>query len=149
MSDAFIAGRTMPDRFIRAGENRSPSLVWTNIPLQTQELAIIMSDPDAPRGQFTHWVVYKIPATYRYLEAGLPQQAQLPSGILQGRNDFGRTGYDGPAPPAGDKPHRYVFRLYALDTPLNLKPGVSAEELRAAMAGHILDVGETVGIYGR
>lgn len=149
MSSGFINGQPIPEQFTRDGQNRSPALAWTNQPVATQELALIVTDPDAPKGEFVHWVVCKIPATYRYLAPGLPQQAELPSGVLQGRNDFGKTGYDGPAAPQGDKPHRYVFRLYALDKPLDLKSGTSAEQLRKAMEGHVLDVGELAGTRQR
>jgi Raf kinase inhibitor-like YbhB/YbcL family protein len=148
MSDAFIDGRPIPSRFARDGANLSPPLVWTSLPVQTQELAIIASSLDAPPGAAIHWVVYNIPATYRYLQGGLPRQQELPSGIRQGRNDFKRVGYDGPQPPPGP-PQRYIFRLYALDRQLDLKPGVTGDVLLRAMQGHVLDAGEIVGTYQR
>ncbi len=113
-----------------------------------EALAIIMDDPDAPGGTFTHWVVWNLAPGD--VPANLPKQGMVeaPVRAVQGLNDFGRVGYAGPCPPPG-KPHRYFFRVYALDTLLELEPGASREELESAMKGHVLAYGEAVATYGR
>jgi len=107
-----------------------------------------MDDPDAPGGVFTHWVLFNIPSDSRELLEAVPTQAQLPSGALQGKNDFGRVGYGGPCPPPG-RPHRYRFTLYALDQALDLKAGASKKQVLDAMPGHILGQGQLTGTYQR
>ncbi len=107
-----------------------------------------MDDPDAPAGDFTHWIVYKIPPTQTQLAQELPKRDKLTDGILQGRNSFAKLGYDGPAPPPG-KAHHYRFRLYALKQALDMKPGETIDGLIPAMHGKVLDMGELVGTYKR
>jgi Raf kinase inhibitor-like YbhB/YbcL family protein len=107
-----------------------------------------MDDPDAPAGTWVHWVLYNLPAKTRELSEGVEKQEQLATGALQGRNDFRKIGYGGPCPPPG-KPHRYYFKLYALDTKLNLKAGATKADIERAMKGHILDETELMGRYGR
>ena len=107
-----------------------------------------MDDPDAPGGVFTHWVIFNISSDSRELPEAVPTQAQLPSGALQGKNDFGRIGYGGPCPPSG-RPHRYLFTLYALDQPLGLKAGASKKQVLDDMRGHILAQGQLTGTYQR
>jgi Raf kinase inhibitor-like YbhB/YbcL family protein len=107
-----------------------------------------MDDPDAPVGVFTHWVLFNLPAATTGLPEAVPTQAQLQDGSLQGKNDFGRTGYGGPCPPSG-RPHRYQFTLYALDQTLDLKAGASKKQVLDAMQGHILAQGRLTGTYQR
>jgi len=107
-----------------------------------------MDDPDAPGGVFTHWVLFNLPADTRELPEAVPAQSPLPSGALQGKNDFGKTGYGGPCPPPGS-PHRYQFTLYALEKPLDLKSGASKKQVLEAMQARILARSQLTGIYQR
>jgi Raf kinase inhibitor-like YbhB/YbcL family protein len=111
-------------------------------------LALIVDDPDAPAGTWVHWVVFNIPANMTELPEGLEKTAQVAGGAFQGRNDFPKIGYNGPCPPPG-KPHRYFFKLYALDGVLNLKPGATKAEVERAMKGHLLAETQIMGRYGR
>ncbi len=147
-SSAFSSGANVPKRNSCDGEDLSPALAWSAPPAGTRSLAIIADDPDAPRGTFTHWLAYNIPAEKRELPAGVPAAATLAEGGAQGRNGFGKLGYGGPCPPPG-KPHRYFFRVFALDVTLAVKPGADREELERAMQGHVLAQGELMGRYGR
>ena len=147
-SPAFQEGDTIPTKYTCQGQDVSPPLAWSEPPVGTQSLALIVDDPDAPGGVFTHWVLFNIPSDSRQLPEAVPTQAQLPSGALHGKNDFGRIGYGGPCPPPG-RPHRYQFTLYALDQPLDLEAGVSKKQLLAAMQGHILAQGQLTGTYQR
>ena len=106
-----------------------------------------MEDPDAPTGLFVHWVIYNMPADLGGLPEGIPPEPMLDLGIRQGVNDFRKIGYGGPCPP--DRPHRYFLKLYALDVPLPLDPGLSRTELLGAMRGHLIDEAELMGIYAR
>lgn len=145
-SRAFAHGGTIPAVYTSRDENVSPPLAWAAIPVATESLAIICDDPDAPRGTWTHWVIYNIPPTRTGIPANLPRDALLPNGTRQGINDFGAYGWDGPAPPSGT--HRYVFTIYALDTMLDLAPGATKAELLEAMRGHILGRGQLIGTFG-
>lgn len=147
-SDAFQSGGPIPERFTCDGEDVSPPLAWSGVPQDTASFALIMDDPDAPGGTFTHWVIFNIPGGARTLPEGVPTADRLDSGALQGRNDFSRTGYGGPCPPSG-APHRYRFTLYALDTTLALNPGASKRQVQSAMQGHILGQVTLVGTYQR
>lgn len=147
-SPAFVQGGKIPKRFTGDGEDVSPELVWNNVPEGTKGFALICSDPDAPLRTFIHWVIYNIPAESRRFAEGVPAEKELADGTRQGINGFRRIGYNGPKPPAG-KPHRYFFRLYALDTAINLEPGASAGKLEETMQGHILSQAELMGVYGR
>ena len=147
-SNAFESGGEIPAKFTCSGADVSPALSWSEPPAQTQALAMIMDDPDAPVGVFTHWVLYNLGPQEKALQEGVPKTEQLPGGASQGRNDFRRIGYGGPCPPPG-KPHRYFFKLYALDTKLNLKAGASKNELESAMKGHILGQAELMGKFHR
>jgi hypothetical protein len=109
---------------------------------------LIADDPDAPAGTWVHWVLFDLPANARTLAQNVPKQEQLSDGSRQGRNSFGKIGYGGPCPPPG-KPHRYFFKLYALDSKLNLKSGATKKDVERAMQGHILSQGEWMGRYGR
>ena len=147
-SPAFKEGEKIPIKYTCDGQDVSPALTWGEPPVGAQSLALIVDDPDAPVGVFTHWVIFNIPSDSRQLVEVIPTQAQLPSGALQGKNDFGRIGYGGPCPPPG-RPHRYQFTLYALDQPVDLKAGVSKKQLLGVMQGHILAQGQLTGAYQR
>ena len=147
-STSFKAGEEIPRKFTCDGADGSPELSWTAPPTGTQSFALIMDDPDAPVGTFTHWVLYDLPAQTSTLAEGVSKIDELPAGGRQGRNDFRKIGYGGPCPPPG-KPHRYFFKLYAVDRMLSLKPGSSKEDIERAMQGHILESGELMGTYRR
>jgi Raf kinase inhibitor-like YbhB/YbcL family protein len=147
-SSAFSAGETIPKKFTCDGPDASPALRWNEPPAKTQSFALIMDDPDAPVGTWVHWVLFDLPADTRELGEGVAKQEQLANGARQGRNDFGKIGYGGPCPPPG-KPHRYFFKLYALDAKLNLKAGVTKADVERAMMGHVLAQAEVMGKYGR
>jgi Raf kinase inhibitor-like YbhB/YbcL family protein len=147
-SPAFKDGETIPVKYSCEGQDVSPPLTWSEPPEGTQGFALIMDDPDAPGGVFTHWVLFNLTPDSRDLPEALATQAELPSGTRQGRNDFGRIGYGGPCPPSG-RPHRYQFTLYALDQLLDLKAGAAKNQLIGAMQGHILAQGQLTGIYQR
>jgi len=137
-SDAFKAGTSLPVEHTCDGEDRSPALSWDTIPAGTQSIALIVDDPDAPGKT----------CNSSGLPLDVPRNETLDDGSLQGKNDFGRIGYNGPCPPPG-KPHRYFFKVYALDTTLSLKSGATKSQLEAAMSGHILAQGEMIGKYER
>ncbi len=147
-STAFSAGETIPKKFTCDGPDAAPKLAWNEPPAKTQSFALIMDDPDAPAGTWVHWVLFDLPADARELVEGVPKQEQLANGTRQGRNDFGKIGYGGPCPPPGS-PHRYFFKLYALDAKLNLKAGTTKAEVERDMKGHILGQAELMGRYGR
>jgi len=147
-AEKFKDGETIPDLYTCKGKDISPSLFWKGIPDGTKSIALIMDDPDAPGGTFVHWVLYNVPAQTQKLPEGMPHGKILADRSMQGMTDFGRTGYGGPCPPPG-KPHRYYFKIYALDSMTDLAPGASKKQLENAIAGHILAKGEIVGIYKR
>ena len=148
-SPAFTQGGPIPAEYTCTGADRSPELDWSGVPAGATSLALIVQDPDAPLGAFTHWLVYNLPPSTTHLPAGLPLGAAIASGGSQGKNDFGRLGYNGPCPPQG-KPHRYDFRLYATDLPAGSLPGGLADRtLEAAIAGHFLAQGEWMGTFSR
>ncbi len=141
-SQSFRQNELIPKRHTCDGENLSPELSWQNIPSGTKSLVLIVDDPDAPMGTFVHWVIYNLPADLSGLKEGV-------KGVgVEGINDFRKSGYGGPCPPRGST-HRYFFKLYALDTTLNLAAGAKKAEVEKAMQGHILAQGELVGRYGR
>ena len=147
-TSAFQPGSEMPPQLTCEGEDLSPPLQWSGAPKGTQSFALIAEDPDAPSGTFTHWVLYDLPPSVSELPQGLPRREHLGFGGLQGTNDFGKIGYGGPCPPAG-KPHRYFFKLYAMDTVLGLKPGAKKQDVERAMEGHVLAQAEIMGKYQR
>jgi Raf kinase inhibitor-like YbhB/YbcL family protein len=148
-STAFREGETIPQRHTGDGKDLSPALTWADVPEGTRSLALICDDPDAPRGTWVHWILFNLPADVRELPEGVPADKILPTGARQGKNDFGKIGYGGPAPPRGHGAHRYFFKLYALDTSLDLQPGVTKAQVEAAMKGHILAEGQLMGKYAR
>ncbi len=147
-SEAFDDGGNIPVKYTCDGEDISPPLSWGDPPEGTVSFVLIVEDPDAPMGVFTHWVIYNIPASLRGLPEGVPAQGEVEGTGVQGKNDFNRLGYGGPCPPKGPA-HRYVFKLYALDTSLNLKAGATKKQVLKEMEGHILGYGELTGKYGR
>ncbi len=147
-SDAFGPDEAVPPRFTCDGEDTSPALSWSDAPQDTQSYVLIVDDPDAPGGVFTHWVAYNIPTGAGSLPEGVEKTERPQSGGLQGRNDFGDIGYGGPCPPSGPA-HRYQFTLYALDGLLDLGPGASKEDVLDAVQGHVLAEAQLVGSYGR
>ena len=154
-SPAFKAGQRIPTKYTGEGDDVSPPLDWGAVPEGTKELAVICDDPDAPTPQpWVHWVIYKIPAAAKGLPEGLPKTPRLkePAGAMPGRNSWpsGQTvAYRGPMPPPGHGVHHYYFRLFALDAPLSVKPGLDKKALQDAMSGHVLGQGELVGTYSR
>lgn len=128
--------------------NKAPELSWSNAPEGTKSFALIMDDPDAPGKTWVHWVVFNIPATVHELSEKLGKKRTLPNGITQGINDFEQIGYDGPYPPVGAA-HRYFFKLYALDTVLDIPAGSTKKTLEEAMKGHILATAQILGTYAR
>ena len=147
-SPAFGSGGAIPDRYTCQGTDDSPALIWTGHPAPAASFALIVDDPDAPAGTWVHWVIWNIPSSSHLSPANVARTASLADGTIQGRNSFGKIGYNGPCPPPG-KTHRYFFRLYALDTKLALSPGATRKELDAAMKGHILGTAEHMGTYRR
>lgn len=146
-SEAFEDGEAVPRKYSCDGDDISPPLRWTGIPPGTQALAVVLDDPDAPAGTWVHWVVFDIPATSGGLQEGIPPDPELAGGGRHGSNSWGRPGYGGPCPPSGV--HRYFFRVYALDSALDLEPGATKEQVLAAMENHVLDSAELMGTYAR
>ena len=147
-SSAFQPNELIPSQYTCDGSNVSPPLVWTGMPEKVQSLVLIMDDPDVPKnirpdGMWNHWVLFNIPPSV----IGLAENAKDFSGALQGKNSSGKLGYTGPCPP--DRQHRYFFKIYALDTSLNLPEGAIKAEVETACQGHILDQAVLMGIYDR
>jgi Raf kinase inhibitor-like YbhB/YbcL family protein len=148
-SPAFADGQPIAAEYTREGQNVSPPLEWSDLPAGTVQLALIVDDPDAPRPEpFVHWVIFAIPSDLSGLPRGVAKQAQLHDlEAVQGTNDFGEIGYDGPQPPAGTGEHRYRFELFALDRALDADAKIDHKALRAAMAGAILERTMLTGVY--
>lgn len=147
-STAFADEQSIPVKYTCDGDDVSPPLAWTNAPVGTKSFSLIVDDPDAPSGTWVHWVVYDLPTDVRSLPENLAKSQYIPGNAKQGLNDFKRLGYGGPCPPPG-KAHRYFFKLYALDTMLDLKPGLTKANVLKAMAGHVLAEGQLQGTYQR
>lgn len=141
-SPAFSHNGMIPAKYTCDGADVNPPLSIGGVPEKAKSLALIVDDPDAPRGTWVHWVVWNIPAGTREI----PEDS-VPPGAVQGTNDFGTRKYGGPCPPSGT--HRYFFKLYALDAPLALLPGATKAQVEKAMSGHLLGKAETVGLYRR
>ena len=146
-SSVFKDGGLIPSKYTCDGDDISPPLRWEGVPEGAQSVALICDDPDAPMGTFVHWVLFNLPAEVKGLAEGVPADKTLPNGGVQGVTDFGRVGYGGPCPPSGT--HRYFFKIYALDTKLDLPAGSRKSQLLKAMEGHILAQGQLVGKYKR
>jgi len=147
-SPAFASGAMIPDQYTCKGEDISPALEWSNAPAKTASFALIMDDPDAPAGDWVHWVMWDVPASKHALAENAAKNEQLADGSHQGRNSFSRTGYNGPCPPPGQT-YRYFFRLYALDSRVPVAPGADRAALDAATNGHVLATAEYVGTFHR
>jgi Raf kinase inhibitor-like YbhB/YbcL family protein len=141
-SPAFDDGEPIPSKHTADGEETPPPLEWNFVPEGTRSLALIVHDPDAPSGDFTHWLAWNIDPDSSGLGEGVPAPPQ-------GTNGFGQTGYGGPAPPEGHGTHRYFHRLYALDTELDLEPGAAREQLQDAIESHVLAEAKLMGTYER
>ncbi len=146
-STAFKQGGMIPVQYSCAGENISPPLAWDNIPNGTKSIALICDDPDAPMGTWVHWVIFNMPANTTGLSEDISSQKSLRNGAIQGLNDFHRLGYGGPCPPRGT--HRYYFKVYALDTLVDLSPGATKAQLLEAMEGHVVADGQLMGKFRR
>jgi Raf kinase inhibitor-like YbhB/YbcL family protein len=147
-SPAFKDRETIPKEFTCVAEDISPELNWEGEPQGTKSFALIIVDPDAPGGDYIHWVIYNIPETVHQLSENFPKDPQLKNGSLQGMNHFGNIGYGGPCPPK-PRTHCYVFTLYALNAILPLKPGVTEIELQRAMQGHVLASATLKGTFSQ
>jgi Raf kinase inhibitor-like YbhB/YbcL family protein len=144
-SDAFDDGEVIPRRYACDGDDVSPPIAWLTPPELTETFALIMDDPDAPGGVWVHWVVFNLPAETSEIREG--GSGSLPGKAAHGSNSWGRTGYGGPCPPGGT--HRYFFKLYALDSELDLARGAMAASLTEAMEGHVLGKATLMGHYSR
>jgi Raf kinase inhibitor-like YbhB/YbcL family protein len=137
----------IPREYTCEGENKSPELKWSGVPAHAESLALICDDPDALSKTWVHWVAYDIPVKATGIPEAAARTASMPPMTVEGSNDSGKTGYSGPCPPSGT--HRYFFKLYALDSALELKPGATKAELLKAMHGHILEEAEAIGRYAK
>ncbi len=146
-STAFANGAKIPAKYSCDGNDVSPPLQWSDPPQGARSFALICDDPDAPAGTWVHWVLYNVPADARTLPEAIPSNAELADGSRQGKNSWGKLGYGGPCPPGGT--HRYFFKLYALDTVLDLSSGANKAQVLKAMEGHILAQTELMGKYAR
>ena len=147
-STAFAEGAAIPANYTCDARNVSPPLRWSGVPAGGKSLALIADDPDAPVGTWVHWVLYDLAPTVNELPEDLAKSQYAAGGAKQGLNDFRQLGYGGPCPPHG-KPHRYFFKLYALDVLLDLKPGLTKKDIENAMEKHILARGQLMGTYQR
>jgi Raf kinase inhibitor-like YbhB/YbcL family protein len=147
-SDSFTPGGKIPIEYTCDSVNISPPLGWSDIPSDTKSFVLICDDPDAPSGIWSHWIIFNIPKEKTNLSQDIAKIGALGDGTVQGINDFGNVGYGGPCPPPG-KPHRYFFKLYALDTVLALGENATRDDILRAIKVHIIAEAETFGIYGR
>jgi Raf kinase inhibitor-like YbhB/YbcL family protein len=147
-SDAFADGKMIPRDHTCDGADRSPPLHWDGAPERTKALALVVDDPDAPSGVFTHWLLYNVPAAAKALDEGVATKGTLGDGSRQGTNDFGQVGWKGPCPPPGST-HRYFFKLYALSAPLELEPGAKRDAVEKAIKEKKLAEAQLKGRYER
>lgn len=148
-SSAFENEETIPARYSCEGDNISPPLSWSGVPDEAEALALIVDDPDAPNGTFTHWVVYNLPVVPTRLEEGASLSDRLSEGLREGINAIGEQGYSGPCPPRGDGEHRYFFRLFALDQKLAFTGRVTRDQLMDAIEGKTIEEAVLMGRYAR
>ena len=146
-SSAFEEGGMIPKKYTCDAEDVSLPLTWGTVPEGTKSLILICDDPDAPVRTWVHWVLYDIPSDVKELPESVPDDDTLENGAKQGTNDFGNLGYGGPCPPSGT--HRYFFKLYALDSMLELEPGKTKAEVLDAMEGHLLAETQLIGKYSK
>ena len=147
-SPSFNEGQPIPTKHTCDAEDSSPALKWNKAPDAAKSIALICDDPDAPMGTWVHWVLYDLPTNITDLPENVERNKELSNGAKQGTNDFKKIGYGGPCPPKGN-PHRYFFKLYALDKMLNLKSGATKSDVENAMKGHIIAEGQLMGTYKR
>lgn len=143
-SEAFDDGDSIPTRYTCDGAEVSPPLEWSGVPDGAAELVLVVTDPDAPNGEFVHWVVGGLDPDRGGLDEG-----EVPDEAVEGRNGFEERGYGAPCPPSGDTAHRYVFRLYAAGEQVDMQPGASVDEVRGALEASALADGQLVGTYTR
>lgn len=148
-SSAFENNETIPTAYTCEGENISPPLSWSGVPNKAKSLALIVDDPDAPSGTFTHWVAYNLPPMPPNLAEGASLSDRLSEGLREGLNSFGEQGYGGPCPPRGGGEHRYFFRLYAINQQLHFTGRVTRDQLMDAIEGKTLDEAELMGLFAR
>ena len=148
-SPAFRHGEAIPRKYTCDGDDVSPPLAISGVPPEAKALALLMEDPDAPIGVFTHWILYDMQPSLKELPEAVPKRPEVAGLGLQGVNDFGRVGYGGPCPPRGHGPHRYFFRLYALSAPLGLGPKASRGDFLKVLQGKVLAQAEYMGTYRR
>ncbi len=150
VGSVFHNGGFIPKEYTCDDDDTNPPLYIGGIPEGTKTLVVIVDDPDAPGGTFTHWVAWNIPPVGE-IPSWIPKKPETeePIPMVQGRNDFGKIGYNGPCPPRGHGVHHYHFKVYALDTKLKVKPGATRKDVERAMEGHVLAWGEIVGLYER
>ena len=148
VSSSFKEGEVIPVKFTCDGKDISPSIAWSGLQQETQSIVLILEDQDAPTGVFIHWILYDISPQLTGLAEGIEKSPQILGVGYHGLNSFGRVEYSGPCPPEG-APHRYIFKLYALDTRLNIDAGANSKKVSSAMQGHILAQGELTGLYGK
>ena len=146
-STAFKEGEMIPRQYTCDGEDMSPPLSWTGIPTEAKSLSLVADDPDAPVGDWVHWIIFDIPASITELPEDVPANETLAKGGTHGKNSWGRLGYGGPCPPSGT--HRYICTLYALDIQLGLQSGSTKKDIENAIKGHILAKGQLMGKYKR
>lgn len=156
LSPSFPANGKIPERFTGEGEDISPALEWSDVPINTKEFVILCEDPDAPLSKerenpFVHWLIYKLSPATTFLPQGLPHKAMLdlPVPICQGTNSFGKPGYNGPMPPRGHGVHRYIFTVHAVDLEVRLPPGARREAVMQYIEGHIISSAQVIGTYER
>lgn len=143
-SEAFDNGESIPTRYTCDGAEVSPPLEWSGVPDGAKELVLVVTDPDAPSGEFVHWVVGDLDP-----DGGGLDEGEVPEEAVEGPNDFGEQGYGAPCPPSEDTAHRYVFRLYAAGERIDMRPDASIDEVRGALEESALADGQLVGTYTR
>lgn len=148
IESVFAHQQTIPSKYTCEGENISPPLRFLQVPSTAKSLVLIVDDPDAPKGIFDHWIMWNIPADVKEIKEGANEKYLAGLHVMQGSNGYKSLQYKGPCPPPG-KPHRYFFKLYALDTVLELNQGASKSEVEKGMTGHIIDKTELIGTYQR
>lgn len=147
-STSFAAGQEIPAKYTCKGADVSPAIAWSGAPDGTKAFALVVDDPDAPGGTFLHWLIFNIPGSATHLPSARPKDSEMKDGTRQGKNDFDELGYNGPCPPPGTA-HRYVFHLYALKAPLDMKPGATRRQLGMAMAGKVIAEAVYTGKFKR
>ena len=146
---AIQSNGQIDSRYTCDSDDSSPEIHWKGEPAGTQSFALLIDDPDAPYGVFTHWLIYNIPVQIHHLPAGIPSQEVMPNGICQGINSFGKLGYSGPCPPLGSAPHHYYFKLFALKKTPNIRSRIKKDELLREISSDVLATAEVVGTYQR